>query len=515
MTTIGIAFLLAYILAVVATRLVMVAARRLGVVDRPDGYRKLHLRETPRLGGVAIFIAAATPILALFLLNRLSTVSHVLVHSGRELMGLLVGASMALGLGVLDDVLDLRPRWKVFWQILIASVAFAFGFSIEAISNPFGKPLYLGILTYPVSVFWFVGCMNAVNLLDGLDGLAAGTCLFVGMTLFLVSLHFNNVLAMLLMASLSGAVLGFLFFNFPPAKIFLGDSGSMLLGFLIAAFSLVGTSRKAEAAVALFVPIVALGLPILDTSMAILRRWYKRLPISAPDRQHIHHVMLSMGYSQQRAVLTLYAICLALGGAALLITFARSEIVIFVIGSLVVTAFVCIRLFSGVRLVDVLDKLSQDTSRNQRSFGARVLVERATQRMGTAPSLDDIWNACTEVFEGLELDSAELVLFPERARVETRAWHPPGEHNPVAGRHPDGWSSKLGLRWGPEVLGELVVAQNARDGLPVLEMPDLLNRLREAVTAQVARLWGRPPPPEPASSRWNGNHNKRPGLPHD
>ena len=172
--------------------------------------------------------------------------------------------------------------------------------------------------------------MNAVNLMDGLDGLAAGVCLFVSLTLFLVSLHFRNVLAMLLMSCFSGAVFGFLLFNFYPAKIFLGDSGSMLLGFLVGALSLIGSTRKAETAIALLIPVVALGVPIFDTSLTILRRWYKKFPIGSPDRQHIHHVLLSMGYSHPRAVLTLYVTTMVLGGAALL--YLRHPIVFLALG---------------------------------------------------------------------------------------------------------------------------------------------------------------------------------------
>lgn len=480
----------------------MVAARRLSIVDRPDGYRKVHLRDTPRLGGIAIFLAFFAPMAGLLFFSHLSTLSDLLLfYPKKRLLGLFIGSSMALGMGVLDDIFDLRPRWKILWQVLAAAVAFAFGYSINAISNPFGKALHLGPWAFPVTVFWFVGCMNAVNLLDGLDGLAAGTCLFVSMTLFLVSLHFNNVMAMLMMACLSGATLGFLFFNFPPARIFLGDSGSMLLGFLIAALSLMGASRKAEAAVALFIPIVALGLPILDTAMAILRRWYKRLPISSPDRQHIHHVLVSMGYSKQRVLLTLYAICLALGAAALLITFARSEVVVFVIGSLVVTAFVCVRLFSGVRLVDVVDKLSQDNARNQRSSQARVLVARAVDRMKRAKDLEDLWSACSEAFEGLEINSATLTL-SETANPPGggRSWKREGApQQNGAGRLLDGWSARLGLYRGDKVLGELAMTQTMSDHLPVVEMPDLFDHLRRALTDQLGRLTDHRPADEPSA----------------
>jgi UDP-GlcNAc:undecaprenyl-phosphate/decaprenyl-phosphate GlcNAc-1-phosphate transferase len=295
-----------------------------------------------------------------------------------------------------------------------------------------------------------------------------------------------------MMACLSGAILGFLLFNFPPAKIFLGDSGSMLLGFLIAALSLVGASRKAEAAVALFIPIVALGLPILDTSVAIVRRWYKKLPISSPDRRHIHHVLVSMGYSQQRVVLTLYAICLLLGGAALVITFARSEVVLFVIGSLIATAFVCIRIFSGVRMTDVLDKLSLDAEHRQRSSEVRVLMEQAMDLMQHARDMRSLWAACTQALEELELDTAKLVLCGARGS-ELDAWiwqrrlDPPGSA-PV--EPTDEFSARLGLRENGELIGELVVGKAVRPGFFIPETGELLNRLQKELTAHILRVAG-------------------------
>jgi UDP-GlcNAc:undecaprenyl-phosphate/decaprenyl-phosphate GlcNAc-1-phosphate transferase len=486
MTTIATAFLLAFLLSLLSTRLVMRLAWRLDMVDRPDGFRKVHERVTPRLGGVAIFVAFVIPVLVLFSCSELSTVTKALLRQKTELIGVLIGASIVLVFGVLDDKFDLRPRWKLLWQLATAGIMYQLGFSIGAVSIPFGGSFHLGLFALPVTLFWFVGCMNAVNLLDGLDGLAAGASLFVSMTLLLVSIHFNNVLGMLMMGCLSGAILGFLLFNFPPAKIFLGDSGSMLLGFLIAALSLVGASRKAEATVALFIPIVALGLPILDTSIAIVRRWYKKLPISAPDRQHIHHTLVSMGYSQRRAVLTLYVICLLLAAAALVITFARSEVVLFVIGSLIVTAFVCIRIFSGVRLADVLDKLSDDAERRQRSSQARVLMEQAVERMRHANGIAGLWSACVRVFEELGLDRAQLVL--GSAPLDTWAWQNKEGESGQEDASADEWSARLGLRHDSRFIGELVVGKAIREQSFLPETAELLDRLRSELTDHILRV---------------------------
>lgn len=492
MTTIWVAFVSAFIVALLATRTVIAFARRIGAVDKPDGYRKVHKQETPRLGGLAIYAAFAAPLVALIHFPEWSQVSRELFSRADTMLSLMIGATLALGLGVLDDLFDLRAIWKLLWQVLIASLMYWFGFSIAAISNPFGGRFGLGAFSFPVTVFWFVGCMNAVNLLDGLDGLAAGMTLFVSLTLFLVSLHFRNLIGMLLMGSLSGAALGFLMFNFPPARIFLGDSGSMLLGFLVAALSLVGATRKAEAAVALFIPVVALGLPILDTSLAILRRWYKRLPISAPDRQHIHHALVAMGYSQRRVVMTLYGICLVLGLAALLITMGRNEVVFLVIGSLVVMAFVCARIFSGVRLSDVVEKLARDRAMNEQSAMAKIAVEKALYEMGEANSVDGVWGAVSRALRGLGMDYGKLSLYSgEEAHVESWSWEAEGySQDEKARQHADGWWGRLGVRRDGEVLGELTVGKSAGTSQPIPEAAALLDRLRTEISRQLERVSG-------------------------
>jgi UDP-GlcNAc:undecaprenyl-phosphate GlcNAc-1-phosphate transferase len=490
MTTILIAFLVAFAVAVVATRLVMIVAWKIGAVDAPDGYRKIHKHATPRLGGVAVGIAVCCPFIGLLMFPEVSLVSRILQGHNQKLLGLFACGGMALAVGAVDDIFNLRARWKLLWQIVIAASAFAFGFTIRTISNPFGPPLDFGMWSLPITVFWFVGCMNAVNLLDGLDGLAAGTCLFVNLTLFLVSLQFSNVLGMLLTSAVSGAILGFLLFNFPPAKIFLGDSGSLLLGFLVAALSLVGMTRKAEAGVALFVPVVALGVPILDTSLAILRRWYKRLPISSPDRQHIHHVLVAMGYSQQRVVLTLYAISVVLGIAALVITFGRNEVVLAVMGSLIVTAFVCIRVFSGVGVADVLSKLVADRNRRVRHSLVNVAVERTLNQLPETKTMDELWSLCNHAFDGLGVDFAELYINGSSGEPARWKW---ARRNAIAAGGGaviwDEWCGKMSLCHDGTPIGEFSV-KYARADEHMFEVSEVIERLKTGIAFHVWRLTG-------------------------
>ncbi len=500
MTTCFVAFAIALAVACGATVAVREIARRTNVVDRPDGFRKLHHRDVPLLGGIALYVAFGVPLAALFFLYR-NAVSDLLRQHPAQLLALTASATVALAMGVLDDVLGLPVRWKLILQVAAATVAFCGGFSIEAVSNPFGEPWVLGMLSYPVTLFWLMGCMNAVNLLDGLDGLAAGVCLFATLTLFLVSLFFGNVMSMLLMASLGGAILGFLLFNFYPASIFLGDSGSMLLGFLIGALALLGV-RKTEAAIALLIPVILLGLPILDTMLAILRRWCKKLPISAADRQHLHHVLMGMGLTHRQAVLILYAACVALCGAALLVTAGRNEVTILVLGSLGTMAFVCTRVFGHLRFADVVGRVTDELEHNRRSRRARMSVEVAVTRMETARDAEALWDAVSGALDGLGLDRASLRLNGDSGlRPCTLTWSNNGHGGHDGQRLPlDSWSARLRVQTNGYFFGELELRKLVGSGTLLAETPELAERLRTELASQIERL--RSCRRELAAERW-------------
>lgn len=472
MTTISIAFVLAFIVSTVSTLVFRPLAARWGFVDHPDPYRKQHRGPMPRMGGPPILLGFAAPMLGLFLFPHLSQVSRgVLAHAG-HLAGLGIGALAVLLCGLLDDRYNLKPSAKLSCEILVGVWMYFTGFTINAVSLPFGGALDLGVFSLPVTVLWFVGCMNAMNLLDGLDGLASGVTVFVSITLFLVSLHFHNTFGMFTMACLGGSALGFLLFNFPPAKIFLGDSGSLLLGFFIAALSLLGASRKAEAAVALLIPIVALGLPILDTALAIVRRWYKRLPLSTPDREHIHHRLVAMGYSPRKAVLTLYVICVGLAGVALIITYARNEVVMMMIVAVLIGALVMARIFSGLGMVDVWNRLRHA----QRSGALRakeyMAVETALAGLSGAGNGDEIWSVCTRFFQDAGL-SEVCVRWPGFDRSWMRGDAETG----------DEWSVRLRL----PPSGEIVLRAR-RPPVLLCEQHDFLENFRTTLAQQLSRV---------------------------
>jgi UDP-GlcNAc:undecaprenyl-phosphate/decaprenyl-phosphate GlcNAc-1-phosphate transferase len=283
----------ALLIVVLLTPAVGGMARVLGVVDRPEE-RRLNRRPIPRLGGLAIFLGIVVPALAFLRL-------------GDEMRGILIGAGVACVVGAVDDFRGLAPLPKLAGQVLAASIAVSFGVWIDHFTLPFlgavDLPEWVG---GPLTVFWIVAVMNMVNFLDGMDGLAAGVCAISGGTFAVLALSLNRVDAAILSAIVAGACVGFLRHNFFPARIFMGDSGALVLGFTLATVSVSGLLKTASAVV-LFAPLVVLAIPILDTSFVVARRLkYGQSPF-APDQAHLHFRFLRRGFSQRRAALTMWA----------------------------------------------------------------------------------------------------------------------------------------------------------------------------------------------------------------
>lgn len=305
---------LAFGLALAVTTPVRRWAFKCGAVDRPEA-RKVHRRLMPRMGGMAVYIGFVTAVL----LTREIT---------PQVAGLLAGGSLVLLIGILDDTRGLSPRLKLAGQVVAALAVIPFGLKVEFLTNPFGgDAIDLGLLAIPVTVLWLVSVTNAVNLIDGLDGLASGTSSIAALTLAAVvwidignnggSSGQGDAVALALI--LAAAVLGFLRYNFYPARIFLGDSGSMFLGFSVAALAVMGLAKVATF-ISVVVPMVVLGIPILDTLFAIVRRLFGRRPIFSPDKEHLHHRLMDLGLSHRQTVLSIYAVNLLLGLSAIVMT---------------------------------------------------------------------------------------------------------------------------------------------------------------------------------------------------
>jgi UDP-GlcNAc:undecaprenyl-phosphate GlcNAc-1-phosphate transferase len=296
-------FAAALVIVILLTPAVGGMARLLGVVDQP-GARRLNRNPVPRLGGIAIFFGIFVPALAF-------------LELGRETRGVLLGAAVATVVGAIDDFRVLKPGRKLAGQVLAAAIPPAFGVWIDHFTFPFFGPVdlpaWVGI---PLTMVWIVAVMNMVNFLDGMDGLAAGVCGIAGATFAVLSLSLGKIDPAILSAIVAGACLGFLRHNFFPARIFMGDSGALGLGFLLAALSVQGLLKTASTVV-LVLPLLVLAVPILDTSFVVARRLKHGERISAPDQAHLHFRFLRRGYSQRRAAVTMWAWCATLAGAAL------------------------------------------------------------------------------------------------------------------------------------------------------------------------------------------------------
>lgn len=323
------AFTIALIVSLATMPLVILLAKKTGAMDAPNA-RKVHKKPIPRIGGLGIyagFLAAMVFVAANYKMDP------EMVH---ETFGLVVSGSLIVALGLVDDYKNLPAKIKLLGQICAAAVlVFAFDVRIDFVTNPFGEYFYLDNLpiphlVVPLTMFWLVGLTNTVNLIDGLDGLAAGVASIASFTILLVALEQNFILVAVLTAALAGAAVGFLKYNFHPAQIFMGDTGSMFLGFMLAGISVTG-AVKSVATIALIVPIFALGLPILDTTFAIVRRLRGGVPIFKPDKGHLHHRLLGVGFTQKQAVLLMYVISALFGLSAIALTAVSSQIAVLIL----------------------------------------------------------------------------------------------------------------------------------------------------------------------------------------
>ncbi|MBE6033533.1 MAG: undecaprenyl/decaprenyl-phosphate alpha-N-acetylglucosaminyl 1-phosphate transferase [Clostridiales bacterium] len=325
-----IAFLTAFMLSIIFTPAAVKLAPVIGAVDVPKDARRMHTKPMPRFGGVAIFIGAMTSIswICLYGWPLLEEIfeqmgAAILVQPVESMKGVLLGGFLIYILGVIDDLKGMPAKVKFAGQALIACVPYAFGVRIEFVTNHFGASFgdshsyFAGALCFFITIIWIVGITNTVNLIDGLDGLAAGVSSISSLCLAYTAYIHGSYLPALAMLALAGGALGFLPYNFHPAKIFMGDGGSLFLGFMLATLSIVGPVKSATI-MAVIIPVLVLGLPIFDTAFAILRRLVNHRPIMEADKGHLHHRLMAAGMGQRRTVLMLYGISGVMGVAAVL-----------------------------------------------------------------------------------------------------------------------------------------------------------------------------------------------------
>ncbi|MFL5576293.1 MAG: glycosyltransferase family 4 protein, partial [Gemmatimonadaceae bacterium] len=507
-------FGVALLLSLVLTYVVRERAKRARLFDSADS-RKVHTGEIPRIGGVAIVASVA---ITLALVAALGT-SVDFGTRGNGLAVVLLGAGAIFVVGLWDDVRSLRARWKLLLEIAIALAVFAAGVRVTSLALPFVGVLAFGpLVSLLFTVVWLVGITNAFNLIDGLDGLASGAALFALSTMFVVGSINGHVNTALVTIAVAGATLGFLVYNFNPASIFLGDSGSLFLGFMLAGLGLL-SSQKSQTIVAVAIPVVSLGLPVLDTTLAIVRRFLRGQPIFSPDRGHIHHRLLNLGHSPRQVALLLYAACalLALGAMVLVNNSEYVAVVLVLVGLGAGFAIQRLRFAEFEELARIVRK----GVRQRDVIGRSVRIREASVRLAETRDLQSMFTILEHTFGADDFHRAEVRLRPSfldgadaprdrRYDDDVSVWTWARGGIAQAGW----WEIKLPLlAAGGMRIGSLVLWQ---DGLAhetsLSHMHTVARDLRQAVQGKLEVLWHGsdiartydhvvPLPPEPAVRR--------------
>lgn len=354
---VGVALAVTYAL----TPLVRGLSERLGLLDAPGG-RRIHTHEVSRLGGAAIFGGFCAAMAAQYAGERFAGWNPVLSRDGWQLVATFAGMIVIVAVGLWDDVRPIRPGVKLLGQVAAASLPLAAGLRVDYVGNPFGGGLIqLGLLGIPVTLAWIVGFTNVINLIDGLDGLAAGVSAIAAMSFLVLAAQMNQLVAAVLASALIGACIGFLRYNFNPASIHMGDSGAMFLGFTLSTLALQGV-MKSVAAITLVVPLLVIGVPVFDTLSAIIRRARHGRPIQEADDGHIHHRLLRRGFNHRQTVLIIYvwSAALAAGGYSM-----RLVPTLFKIGVFLVLALLSWFMASRLGLFDAARVHGDDRSSDE------------------------------------------------------------------------------------------------------------------------------------------------------
>lgn len=430
-------------LSLLLTPFVRRFATRIGAVDVPDNERRIHKRITPRMGGLGIYLAF---LLTLCVVPFLQTAVGEFFLQNLSFYAVIVGAAtLVFGLGVYDDLRGAPPLAKVVVQVIAAIPLHALGFGIQALNLPFlGEYNFPYWLSFPLTALWVVGITNAFNLIDGIDGLAAGASAFaLSAILFFSAIGANPVVSTTAII-LIGAVIGFLYFNFYPATIFLGDSGSLFLGFMVAALSLAG-AQKSTTTVAIAIPLVSFGLPVLDVGLTLFRRFISGQGLLQGDRGHIHHRLLDHGLSQRQTVILLYGVCglFSLFGVMLINPNRSQPALIFcMVGVIVVIGVQKLRY---PEFEELGNSIRRRVARHRKNLSVNVGVRHRSSDLKKAETIADLLSALSRLavateFEGVKLQLANF-SFPLPSQnildaAESNGWRLPTGDTKVVANQP-------------------------------------------------------------------------------
>jgi len=442
-------FSIATFASLIATPLIRRFCERYKLLDVPLDGRRIHRKAVPRLGGLALYLSCLAALSLLPFVDNLLTQN--LSGLKTEFLTLAIPATLVLLLGTYDDLRGTNAVVKFAGLGIIATLFYAMGGRIDALSIPLVGSVQLPVMvSFVITVVWLVGITNAFNLIDGLDGLASGAALFSSLVILGVAVSQERTMTIVVALVLCGALAGFLRYNFNPASIFLGDSGSLFTGFLLAALSVLGT-QKATTAVAIVVPILAFGFPVVDTAMTMGRRLVSRKPVFQGDTEHIHHMLLARGWSQRRAALVLYGVCAIFGLTALIFPATGSKLTGFMLFVISVAVIIAV----GHLRYHEVDELRAGVKRTVGDRRLRVAnnirVRRAALALSKASDLHEMFEATQHLLEFGEFSFANAQVGQPGRRVSW-SWSATGNEEDDAPSRSQ-WSVRLplvkdGVEWG-------------------------------------------------------------------
>ncbi len=472
-------FVTSFVLCLIVTYVVRAVALRWGLVDRPDGRRKVHPKPIPVAGGLAVLLASVGVLSVMLYLS--DNIGYALGDRGWKFVGLALAAAVVAVVGVVDDFRGLRGRYKLFGQLIAVAIVIGCGVEIRSLQL-FGVKWDLGPLAWPVTAFWLLGAINSLNLIDGMDGLLGSIGCIVCAAIAAMAFMNGAIAVAYLAAAVSGALLGFLFFNFPPASIFLGDCGSMLIGLVIGVMS-IEASLKGPAVVALGAPMALMIIPIVDTSAAIVRRKLTGRSIYTTDRGHLHHVLLGRGMSNRGILLLVAGLCVVASAGALASQHKNNEFYSVVSVLVVVTVLFVSRLFGHAEFLLVKERLLSGffALRHGKDNGR---VHAMEVRLQGSADWNELWRNVTESAEQLQLNA---VCLDVNAPALHEGYHARWGRVEPDSENPADWRATFPLAANGAVVGRLEVAAR-RDADPVWEKVALVGKLIEEIESALAGL---------------------------
>ena len=477
-------FVAALLISLWVTPLIRKTCQQRNLLDFPVLPRKIHSLPVPRLGGIAIYLAFFGPLFLIFL-TGVGDAHQLFLRHLNLFLSLFVSSTLVFAVGVYDDLRGATVLQKLTVQFAAATLMYLLGFQIQLISVPFGGSMSLGLLGFPLTLLWLVGVTNAMNFTDGIDGLASGVGFFAVITIFILSLFLHNQLNTFFAVALAGGLLGFTRYNFAPASIFMGDSGSLFIGFVLAVISMYG-SQKSSTAVVLLIPITVLGVPIVDTMLAIIRRTGNGHSPFTADREHIHHRLLRLGFSSRQVTLLLYAVCTLFGVTALAMTAVNNRLLTLLLVVLSVVAIGGMKwLGYSADMLQIHAQVKERIQRKKRLLRQYRQADEILAELNAVTDVASVKKIVRRYIDILEFDSGQLV-FQEGEHGEL-TWQSQRCLEPQASAAAM-WQISIPLSLNEQRYGELRIGKIAAPDTSLLEYLVFAEPLKCALEDTLARL---------------------------